>query len=776
MAAPTAGLHLTDDVLDRCRAAGCRGARPSTWPSAWPPSGRSRAGGSRTTSCTPSATGSRPRPWPPAGGRSGWSRSAPPPSGPWRRRRRPASWKGRAACSSGPASASRVVDVLLTNFHLPRSTLLLLLEAFCGPRWRALYEEALRQGYRFLSFGDAMLVGGKRDRRERGRPVVTAPADRRARRRRGPGRGGPDAEREVHDPVLHARRHPRRRAPPRRRGSRRPRTPGRAGQHLPPDAAARGGRGPALGGLHRFTGWTGHLLTDSGGFQVFSLNPRIDDDGVTFRSTYDGSLHRLTPEAAVAVQERLGADIQMALDICSGLPAPDDEVRLAATRTLAWAARARAVHRMADQSPVRHRPGRGGHRPPGRARPGDRGARLRRLRHRRPVGRRASRADAARPGRGRGGAAGRPAPLPHGRRRPGHDPRGGGPRGRHVRLRPADPAGPPRHRPDHGRALPGPGGPPRQRRPAPRPRCACRVCARFSRGYLRHLLVASEPTGGRLLTIHNLAWLLALVDQARDAIRTGTLRACEPRWLPSGSRGRCANVSRSLPPGGGPPLPCTRSPTSSPRPRRRRIRPTSRRRRATRCIFIVLVFGAIYFLFIRPRQQRLRQQQTQAREIAVGDEVVSAGGIYGRVVAIDDDVAEVEVAPGVVLTFLRRAINARPTAPPPNPGPAAPGRGGRSGTGASGNSAGAAPEDEPGQPEQDPAPTPGDEEGPGDPTDQRPDHAPQSGLVSGRRHRHRRGRLRRHHRPRGTRRCSASTSKVGSRSSCSRRARRTPPS
>jgi preprotein translocase subunit YajC len=132
-------------------------------------------------------------------------------------------------------------------------------------------------------------------------------------------------------------------------------------------------------------------------------------------------------------------------------------------------------------------------------------------------------------------------------------------------------------------------------------------------------------------------------------------------------------------------------------------------------IFIVLVFGAIYFLFIRPRQQRLRQQQTQARQISIGDEVVSAGGIYGRVVAIDNDVAEVEVSPGVVMTFLRRSISARPTNPPANPGPQRPGLFGR---GVTGNRASAAPEDEPPSPEQDPAPTPRDDEGPGDPTDQ----------------------------------------------------------
>lgn len=74
-------------------------------------------------------------------------------------------------------------------------------------------------------------------------------------------------------------------------------------------------------------------------------------------------------------------------------------------------------------------------------------------------------------------------------------------------------------------------------------------------------------------------------------------------------------------------------------------------------LLIVVLFGAAYILFIRPRQQRFRQQQTAARELTVGDAVVSAGGIQGKLVALDSSVAEVEVAPGVVLTFLRRAIN-----------------------------------------------------------------------------------------------------------------------
>src|SRR5579875_1906084 len=87
-------------------------------------------------------------------------------------------------------------------------------------------------------------------------------------------------------------------------------------------------------------------------------------------------------------------------------------------------------------------------------------------------------------------------------------------------------------------------------------------------------------------------------------------------------------------------------------------------------IFLLVIVVAAYFLIIRPRQQRARQAQTTARQIAVGDEVVSAGGIYGRVVSLDTDSVEVEVAPGVVMRFLRRAISAAPGAGrggPPGP-------------------------------------------------------------------------------------------------------------
>ena len=85
----------------------------------------------------------------------------------------------------------------------------------------------------------------------------------------------------------------------------------------------------ALGGLHRFTDWGGHVLTDSGGYQIFSLEPKVDDEGAVFKSVYDGSKHRLTPEGAVDVQHALGSDIQMVLDVCPPADATADVLRAA---------------------------------------------------------------------------------------------------------------------------------------------------------------------------------------------------------------------------------------------------------------------------------------------------------------------------------------------------------------------------------------------------------------------------------------------------------------
>ncbi|HSQ36332.1 MAG TPA: tRNA guanosine(34) transglycosylase Tgt [Acidimicrobiia bacterium] len=105
-----------------------------------------------------------------------------------------------------------------------------------------------------------------------------------------------------------------------------------------------------LGGLHRFMAWEGPILTDSGGYQVLSLEPRVDEEGVGFRSAYDGSAARLTPEEAVAVQERLGPDIAMALDVPVALPAEREQVRRAMERTLRWAERSAAAHSRTDQA------------------------------------------------------------------------------------------------------------------------------------------------------------------------------------------------------------------------------------------------------------------------------------------------------------------------------------------------------------------------------------------------------------------------------------------
>jgi queuine tRNA-ribosyltransferase len=107
----------------------------------------------------------------------------------------------------------------------------------------------------------------------------------------------------------------------------------------------------AMGGLHRFMGWDGPILTDSGGFQVFSLaeNRKIDDEGVTFRSHIDGSLHTFTPEMVVRVQERIGADIMMCLDVCAE-PSDRPYNEQALARTHAWAERCRAAQTRLDQA------------------------------------------------------------------------------------------------------------------------------------------------------------------------------------------------------------------------------------------------------------------------------------------------------------------------------------------------------------------------------------------------------------------------------------------
>ncbi len=107
-----------------------------------------------------------------------------------------------------------------------------------------------------------------------------------------------------------------------------------------------------LGGLHGFMNWCHPILTDSGGFQVFSLADlrRVDDDGVSFRSHIDGAACRLDAELAIAMQNRLGADIIMSFDECPALPASRDDLLTAVRRTIAWARRSRRAHDRPDQA------------------------------------------------------------------------------------------------------------------------------------------------------------------------------------------------------------------------------------------------------------------------------------------------------------------------------------------------------------------------------------------------------------------------------------------
>lgn len=281
-----------------------------------------------------------------------------------------------------------------------------------------------------------------------------------------------------------------------------------------------------LGGVHGFAAWSGLVLTDSGGFQTMSLSPRIDDEGVTFRSVYDGSTHRLTPEGAVAVQEQLGADVQMVLDVCAPLPSDEATLRVALDRTAAWAARAKAAHRrVADQSLF------------GIVQGGV-SERLRVESARRTV-------ELGFDGYAVGGlSVGEPrdqllsalaVTIPE---LPDDQPR--------YLMGVGDPVGlveavalgvdmfdcvAPTRLARHGTLLTASGR--LQLKQAARAeddspiddRCACAVCGRWSRAYLRHLLMVGEPTALRLLSVHNLAWTFALVHRAREAIRAGRLAA-----------------------------------------------------------------------------------------------------------------------------------------------------------------------------------------------------------------------------------------------------------
>lgn len=285
-----------------------------------------------------------------------------------------------------------------------------------------------------------------------------------------------------------------------------------------------------LGGLHRFSGWDRHLLTDSGGYQVFSLGPKVDDDGVTFRSTYDGSTHRLTPELAVRHQELLGADIQMVLDVCLALPADRRAVAAAVDRTAVWAARARAAHRRRDDQALF-----------GIVQGGvDLGER-----------RRSAEATVALDfdGYAVGGLSvgeSRDATLPALEAAldvlPAEQPRYFMGLGDPIGIVEAVARGIdmmdcvlPTRLGRHGTILTDAGRFNIQRADLARsdepldPSCPCRVCSQHSRGYLRHLVSVREPTAATLCTLHNLSWMLRFMTTMRAAIEAGSFGAFRRR-------------------------------------------------------------------------------------------------------------------------------------------------------------------------------------------------------------------------------------------------------
>ncbi len=276
------------------------------------------------------------------------------------------------------------------------------------------------------------------------------------------------------------------------------------------------------GGLHAFMGWPGPILTDSGGYQVFSLSGirTVDDEGVSFRSPIDGTSHRFTPERVVDIQRLLGSDIQMPLDVCLGYPHEPDQARSALEQTLRWAARARE-HHAARGSGVLFGIVQGGV---------DRGLRA-------EAARRTAALDF--PGFAVGGlSVGEPHDLTYALI--------------DVVVAELPPAAP--------RYLMGVGGPPtvleamargidlfdcalptrvartgtiftaagrmnirnaryRDDLSPPDPACPCRVCATTTRAYLRHLFHADEMLGPRLASYHNLSFLGRLLREAREALR-----------------------------------------------------------------------------------------------------------------------------------------------------------------------------------------------------------------------------------------------------------------
>jgi queuine tRNA-ribosyltransferase len=289
-----------------------------------------------------------------------------------------------------------------------------------------------------------------------------------------------------------------------------------------------------LGGLHRFMGWDGPILTDSGGFQVFSLRDTIaavDDEGVTFRSVYDGSPARFTPELAARIQASLGSDIAMCLDICPPIGIDRAELEQAVRRTTLWAARQRTQPRPAGQLLFGIAQG-----------ACDQDLRRRSI---------AELSELDLDGYALGGLAiGEERGLMFDTTAWSADLLAGGKPRYFMGI--GDPEGVleviergidmfdcvlPTRTARTGSALTWEGRLNlRNARFARDPRpldenCSCPACTRFSRAYLRHLVNQQELLGLRLLSLHNLRFVLELTANARAAIESGRLAAYKAEAL-----------------------------------------------------------------------------------------------------------------------------------------------------------------------------------------------------------------------------------------------------
>ncbi|HVS34867.1 MAG TPA: tRNA guanosine(34) transglycosylase Tgt [Gemmataceae bacterium] len=280
-----------------------------------------------------------------------------------------------------------------------------------------------------------------------------------------------------------------------------------------------------MGGLHRFMRWDGPILTDSGGFQVYSLAPmrKITDHSAVFRSHIDGALLELTPERATAIQENLGADVAMCLDECAPFQAGPDALHEAVRRTILWAERCRAAHRRPDQALFAIVQG---------------GPDL-------DLRRRCAEALTAMdfPGYALGGFSVGETPEqmvavlgPAAALLPADRPRYLMGVGRPQDILAAVARGVdmfdcvlPTRNGRNASAFTD-GGPLRlrnaihKRDSAPlESDCPCCTCRRFSRAYLHHLFAAREMLGATLLSLHNVAFYCRLMAQTREAIAAGRL-------------------------------------------------------------------------------------------------------------------------------------------------------------------------------------------------------------------------------------------------------------